>query len=250
MYKRVLICLLAALLAGCGRKNAVQQMQTGETVACTENTIQTDAAMETEASVQTVPSEEPIPEEPLQEPAPETFVRVLEWIPQMYQDLRYAGTDNFTGQQIYPFYEAYLRYGTVQKLQKVNDELARQGLSLKIWDAYRPASAQWTLWQVCPNPAFVANPERGFSGHTRGNTVDVTLVNSSGQELEMPSGFDEFSARADRNYSDCTDLQAANARLLEQVMERYGFVGYAAEWWHFSDSQSYPVEENFEPPLG
>ena len=118
---------------------------------------------------------------------------------------------------------------------------------MKIWDSFRPVSAQWKLWEVCPDPAFVANPETGFSSHSRGSTVDVTLVDDTGNELEMPTGFDNFTARADRDYSDCTETAAAHAQLLEILMEKHGFKGYSGEWWHYSDTEDYPVEENFSP---
>ena len=108
-------------------------------------------------------------------PAPEDFVRVADWIPDIYTDLRYAADNNFTGQAIYDFSDAYLRYGTVQKLAAVQETVAESGCSLLIWDAFRPASAQFRLWEICPDPAYVANPEKGFSSHSRGNTVDVTI---------------------------------------------------------------------------
>ena len=63
----------------------------------------------------------------------------------------------------------------------------------------------------------------------------------------MPTGFDDFSAKADRNYSDCTETAANNAELLEILMEKYGFTPYFGEWWHFSDTTEYPVEHVFEP---
>ena len=63
----------------------------------------------------------------------------------------------------------------------------------------------------------------------------------------MPTGFDDFSAKADRNYADCTETAANNAQILELLMEKHGFTGYAGEWWHFSDTTSYPVEKDFEP---
>ena len=159
----------------------------------------------------------------------------------------YATDRNFTGQVIYDFSDAYLRYGTVKKLEAVCADLSELGLSLKIWDGFRPVSAQWKLWEVCPDPAFVANPETGFSSHSRGSTVDVTLVDDTGNELEMPTGFDDFTARADRDYSDCTETAAAHAQLLEILMEKHGFKGYSGEWWHYSDTEDYPVEENFSP---
>ena len=135
-------------------------------------------------------------------PAPEDFVRVADWIPDIYTDLRYAADNNFTGQAIYDFSDAYLRYGTVQKLVAAQETIAESGCSLLIWDAFRPASAQFRLWEICPDPAYVANPEKGFSSHSRGNTVDVTLVTTDGQPVDMPTDFDDFTALADRDYSD------------------------------------------------
>ena len=129
-------------------------------------------------------------------PAPEDFVRVADWIPDIYTDLRYATDNNFTGQAIYDFSGAYLRYGTVQKLAAVQETVAESGCSLLIWDAFRPASAQFRLWEICPDPAYVANPEKGFSSHSRGNTVDVTLVTADGQPVDMPTDFDDFTALA------------------------------------------------------
>jgi len=187
---------------------------------------------------------------PTEPPEDADFVRVLSWIPDMEQELKYAGTDNFTGERIYPFWEGYLRYGTVKKLSRANEALAARGYRLKLWDGYRPVSAQWKLWEVCPDPTYVANPERGYSSHSRGNTVDITLVDMDGRELDMPTGFDDFTAKADRDYSDCSDIQRGNAELLEKTMEACGFTGYFGEWWHFTDTDDYPVEESFEPPLG
>ena len=129
----------------------------------------------------------------------------------------------------------------------MQEELKQRGLYLKIWDGFRPPSAQFRLWDVCPDPTYVANPNNGFSSHSRGNTVDITLVNADGRELVMPTGFDDFSKLADRDYSDCSGEAAANAMLLEELMVKHGFKPYAGEWWHFSDTQAYPVEQEFEP---
>ena len=173
---------------------------------------------------------------------------MVDYVPGIYQALMYATDRNFTGHVIYDFSDAYLRYGTVKKLASVNADLAELGLSLKIWDAFRPVSAQFKLWEVCPDPTFVADPQKGFSSHSRGNTVDVTLVDKNGRELEMPTGFDDFSSKADRDYSDCPETAASHAQLLEILMEKHGFEGYFGEWWHFSDTDKYPVEKNFSPP--
>ena len=183
-------------------------------------------------------------------PEPEAFVRITDYLPEVRIDLRYATADNFTGQVIYDFTDAFLRYGTVQKLSQAQALLAEDGYGLLVWDAFRPVSAQFRLWEICPDPVYVANPERGYSSHSRGNTVDLTLVTLEGESVEMPTGFDDFSALADRDYSDVPEEAAAHARLLEDVMTACGFQPYAGEWWHFSDTERYPVEEEFSPPGG
>lgn len=244
---RIAAFLLAMLLlSGCARQHPVQP----QTEAAA---LPTESAAGVTEPVQTQPpeTETTAPRtEPTIPPEDDALVHIRTWIPGIGQELRYAGEDNFTGQQIYPFTEGYLRYGTVKKLAAAQERLAEQGLSLKIWDAYRPVSAQWTLWQVCPDPRYVADPRQGSSNHSRGSAVDVTLVDSQGRELDMPTDFDDFSARADRDYADCTEIQAANARLLEQVMRECGFQPYWQEWWHFSDTDGYPVEGDFQPPVG
>ena len=181
------------------------------------------------------------------EPKDDEPVRVTDYIPDIYVELKYSTTDNFTGQVIYDFTDAYLRYGTVKKLADAQRELAEKGYSLKIWDAYRPVSAQFRLWEVCPDPVYVANPYAGYSGHSKGSTVDLTLVRSDGSEITMPTGFDNFSEKADRDYSDVPDEAAANARFLENTMLAHGFSCYFGEWWHFSDSTDYPILD-FTPP--
>ena len=181
------------------------------------------------------------------EPDDEDFVRVRDYIPGIIVDLRYATDNNFTEQQIYDFTELWLRYGTVKKLMLVQEELKQSGLYLKVWDGFRPPSAQFKLWEVCPDPTYVSNPNNGFSSHSRGNTVDITLVYADGTEVVMPTGFDDFTKLADRDYSDCDQAAAANAMFLEQLMIKHGFKPYSGEWWHFSDLNSYPVEQLFEP---
>lgn len=184
----------------------------------------------------------------MREPLPkEEFARVKDYIPDIIVELKYAGNDNFTGAVIYDFTDAYLRYGTIEKLKHVQEEVMQYGYSLKIWDAFRPVSAQFKLWEICPIPKYVANPYGGYSSHSKGNTVDITLVNQNGSEIELPTGFDDFSDKADRDYSDCTEEAAGNARYLEEAMQRNGFVPYSGEWWHFEDGDNYPVEEVFSP---
>jgi len=248
MRKLCTIILILLMLTGCGHRNPLEETlpeesAVAQTVPAAEaTTVPPTTLPDTSPTVQ-----ETLPTEPLPPESEDAFVRVLDYIPSACQELRYATANNFTGQVIYPFEDAYLRYGTVKKLQLVSRDLAELGLYIKIWDGFRPVSAQFTLWEIYPDPTYVANPNKGYSSHSRGNTIDLTLVDENGVELEMPTGFDDFSAKADRNYSDCTEAEANNAQLLEILMEKHGFTGYFGEWWHYSDSISYPVEHVFEP---
>lgn len=240
--KYLLLILLALLLTGCGGQEEVIKLRE------TEAAIDTAAAAETTLPPETVVVvEEPELLRPLVNPRDTDFVRVKDYIPEAVMELKYAGPDNFTGQVIYEFEDVFLRYGTVMKLKAVAHELARQGLGIKIWDGFRPVSAQFKLWEICPDDTYVADPNKGYSNHSRGFAVDLTLVDSQGREVEMPTAFDDFSARADRDYSECTSEARENAMLLQQVMEKHGFKGYWGEWWHFNDITRYEVETCFDP---
>ena len=173
MISMILIGALALTLSGCHAP-----VDAAATAPTRETTVPT--AAETQPGTSPAGIERPEPEDA-------DFVRVRDYLPDVLQELPYAGTENFTGHRIYEFTEVFLRYGTVKKLQAVCAELAGQGLTLKIWDGFRPVSAQFRLWEVCHDDTYVANPNRGFSAHSRGNTVDVTLVDSLGNELEMPT---------------------------------------------------------------
>lgn len=244
---------LALCLAGCasGAKPAVSTPGQTTPAASSAPNISTppvsSAPALTAPPVTTPAPTETLPEITQPEPQDDAFVRVLDYIPDMAVELRYATEHNFTGQRIYDFSQVWLRYGTVKKLMAVQEELRQQGLSLKLWDGFRPPSAQFRLWEAFPDSKYVSDPHKGFSSHSRGNTVDITLVDAGGKELEMPSGFDDFSALADRDYSDCPQEAAENAKLLEQLMLRHGFKAYSGEWWHFTDTQAYPVAQDFEP---
>ena len=184
------------------------------------------------------------------EPDNEDFVLITDYIPRAKVVLPYATRNNFTGTRIYDFTDAYLRYGTVKKLQAVSTELEKQGIGLIIWDAFRPVTAQQKLWDVFPDPNYVSSPTSGRRTHCRGNTVDISLYDlKTGNELNMPTEFDNFTSLADRDYSDCGTDAAENARLLERLMEINGFKPYKNEWWHFEDKVDYPIEEAFDPVI-
>ena len=241
MKKAVIIILMFMItvnLCACGGGTPHQKM--------TEPAVSAEPAPPATESVptETAPPEPEETEAAVITPEDDELVRITDYVPTIFVDLKYATSDNFTGVVIYDFTEPYLRYGTVKKLAEAQDKLSEQDCSLKIWDAYRPTNAQFNLWEVCPDPAYVADPNTGFSNHSRGNTVDVTLVLSNGDKIEMPTGFDDFSMLADRDYSDVPDAARENVAILENAMSSCGFDCYFGEWWHYSDATSYPVVEN------
>lgn len=181
--------------------------------------------------------------EPTYVPTDDELVLITDYLPDIVLDIRYATENNFTEKVIYESSDAYLRYGTLKKLIEVENELNSLGYRLLIWDAYRPTAAQWKLWEVCPDPNFVSDPNNGYSSHSRGNTVDVTIIRMDKSNAEMPSGFDEFGTKADRDYSDVSVTAAENAKLLEDIMIKHGFSGYRKEWWHYTDTVKYEIVE-------
>jgi D-alanyl-D-alanine dipeptidase len=156
------------------------------------------------------------------------------FIPQLVIDLKYATKSNFTHRILYIDPAAYARLPTAVALKKVNDELNKSGLGLKVYDAYRPYQVTKKMWKVVHDERYTANPAKG-SGHNRGAAVDVTLINiSTGEELPMPTAFDEFSEKAHHGYNNLPREVLDNRALLKTTMEKFGFVSLNTEWWHYS----------------
>ena len=233
------IVIIAAGMTACGqKKNVTTDDVSGKEMA----NIQETAAQEVTA--QEIITQEITTEK---EPEDDEYVLVNKYIPDIHVELMYATDNNFTGVRIYDFTDAYLRYGTVKKLANVQKELKEQGYSLKIWDAYRPFEAQQKLWEVYPDPNYVANPANGMKKHNLGGTVDITMVAADGSIIPMPTEFDDFSLKADRNYSDIDNEEAVNnVMILQNAMENNGFTGYQGEWWDYSDTVEYEAVD-FEP---
>lgn len=233
------IVIIAAGMTACGQKKNVT----------TDDVSEKETANIQETAAQEVTAQKIITQEITTEKEPEDdeYVLVNKYIPDIYVELMYATDNNFTGVRIYDFTDAYLRYGTVKKLANVQKELKEQGYSLKIWDAYRPFEAQQKLWEVYPDPNYVANPANGMKKHNLGGTVDITMVAADGSVISMPTEFDDFSLKADRNYSDIEDEEAVkNVMILQNAMENNGFTGYQGEWWDYSDTVEYEAVD-FEP---
>lgn len=162
------------------------------------------------------------------------LVDLLKLSPSIQLDMRYATSNNFTKQKLYSQAKCVLRKSIAIRLTQVQSDLEKQGLGLKVFDCYRPLSIQRKLWQLFPNPIYVANPAKG-SRHNRGSAVDLTLVNSQGEEQVMPSEFDDFSERAHLDYDGGSAKARQNRQILQQAMTKRGFLPFQMEWWHFDD---------------
>jgi D-alanyl-D-alanine dipeptidase len=167
-------------------------------------------------------------------------------------DIAYATPRNFTGRPVYARPGCYLHRDAAAALARAVDLAWRIGYGVKIFDAFRPSEAQWALWNFRPDPEFLADPRKG-SPHSRGVAVDLTLIRADGSELDMGTGFDEFTALSHHGVTEIAPAALANRSLLLGVMTAAGWDFYRNEWWHYQlfDSKSYPVlgDEAVSPPM-
>jgi D-alanyl-D-alanine dipeptidase len=157
-------------------------------------------------------------------------------------DIAYATPRNFTGAPIYRRALALLNPDAAAALQRAILLASPLGLRLKIFDAFRPAEAQWKMWNHTPDPEFLADPRRG-SPHSRGAAVDLTLIDRSGAELDMGTGFDAFQKQSHHSSIDISETAQRNRLLLLGLMTAAGWDFYRNEWWHYQlfDARRYPV---------
>jgi len=164
-------------------------------------------------------------------------------------DLAYAGPGNFTGRPVYARALCFLHADAAEHLKRAVQLASGMGLRLKIFDAFRPAEAQWVLWNCRPNPDFLADPRRG-SPHSRGAAVDVTLIDARGDELEMGTKFDDFSPLSHHGTSGISIEAQGNRMMLLGIMTAAGWDYYRNEWWHYQlfDSKRYALLGDAEAP--
>lgn len=159
-------------------------------------------------------------------------------------DLRYATADNFTGRPVYRRGGCYLHADTAVLLGRAAALARPLGLKLRILDAFRPAEAQWVLWNHLPDADYIADPRRG-SPHSMGAAVDLTLVEAAcGHELEMGTGFDDMRPLSWHGETGIPADAQRNRLLLLGIMTAAGFDFYRKEWWHYQLFQPrgrYPV---------
>tara|TARA_R110002072_G_scaffold228234_9_gene385278 strand:+ start:53647 stop:56025 length:2379 start_codon:yes stop_codon:yes gene_type:complete len=165
--------------------------------------------------------------------------------PTIQLEIRYATDNNFLGAKVYDQAKAKMQRPAAMALLRAHQQLSKQGLGLKVFDAYRPWSVTKVFWDATPSHLkhFVANPANG-SRHNRGCAVDLTLYDlATGEEHAMPSGYDEFTARAYPDYPGGTSRQRYYREILRRAMEAQGFAVYEHEWWHFdfAEWRAYPI---------
>lgn len=176
---------------------------------------------------------------------PSRLVDLAATDPTLRFDIRYAGTDNFMGQQIYEEPGAFLQEPAAEALGRIQASLRSRGFGLLIHDAYRPWYVTKMFWDATPpaNRTFVADPSRG-SRHNRGAAVDLTLVDlETGKPVVMTGRYDEFSSRSYSNHIGGTDEQRWLRDRLRDAMEAEGFTVFPEEWWHFDFNswRSFPI---------
>jgi zinc D-Ala-D-Ala dipeptidase len=156
--------------------------------------------------------------------------------PSIRLDIRYATANNFTGQILYDQPRAFLVRVAAEALVRAHQKALADGFGLTIFDGYRPLSVTQKLWDATPpgpKRNYVANPAKG-SRHNRGCAVDLSLHDrADGKLVAMPSGYDEFTRRAHRDFMDAAPAAIANRQRLAHYLEAEGFRGMSNEWWHF-----------------
>lgn len=161
------------------------------------------------------------------------FVNLRNYSNDFVFEMKYATSDNFLKEKVYPCDECFLRVKTIKALLAANKSFLEKGYRIKIYDCYRPKAIQKKMWKIVPDANYVANPKKG-SIHNRGGAVDISLVDSNGKELDMGTKFDFFGKEASHDYLDFSAEILANRELLKQIMQQNNFKPLNSEWWHYN----------------
>ena len=177
---------------------------------------------------------------------PSDLVELVKLDPTIKLDIRYATVNNFLGTPVYTQARAFLQRPAAEAVARASHELKAEGYGLIIHDGYRPWYVTKIFWDATPSDKhiFVADPAQG-SRHNRGCAVDLSLYDlKTGEEVVMPSGYDEMTERAYADYSGGTDAERARRALLRRAMEKQGFLINPTEWWHFDykDWKDYAIQ--------
>lgn len=175
------------------------------------------------------------------------FVELLTLDTSFVLDMKYATSDNFLKTRVYDCAQCLLRAKVAKALAHAQQKFKEKGYRIKLYDCYRPLDVQKQMWKIKPDDRYVGNPYGNGSVHNKGAAVDLTLVNSQGEELDMGTPFDYFGREAHHAYTGFPQQVLDNRKLLKQTLEESGFQPITSEWWHYSyRNNSYPVA-NFKP---
>ncbi|RJO63667.1 MAG: D-alanyl-D-alanine dipeptidase [Candidatus Omnitrophota bacterium] len=165
-------------------------------------------------------------------------------------DIRYATKYNFTGHALYPSEKCYLRRVVAEKLKRAQEMYKTKGLCIKIFDCYRPLSVQKRMWELIQDERYVANPAAG-SKHNRAAAVDLTLLDAEGNELDMGTGYDDFTPSSAPGAEGISAEARKNRAVLVKVMTECGFKPSTTEWWHYDsdDWEQYDILDTGFPQL-
>jgi len=167
---------------------------------------------------------------------PEGWV-LLESDSEFVVDLPYATTNNFTKTLVYPCMKCLVREKIAKKLDLLRPLLKQDNLKLVLRDCYRNTESQAKLWRAKPDARFVKPPWRG-SNHSRGIALDVELINSNNELLDMGTSYDDFTQRSYINSDEISLQQSINRNKLKAIMKSVGFTTIRTEWWHFDGGSS------------
>lgn len=158
---------------------------------------------------------------------------ITEFIPSAKLDIRYATKNNFTKKKIYDCAACFMRTEAALALKSIAVELEETEHYLIFYDCYRPSPYQYRLWEIVPNPNYVAPPDKG-SVHSRGLAIDLSIIDKDGNELDMGTDHDFFGVEAHQDYYDLPEQVLSNRKRLKDIMEKYGFSPIRTEWWHYN----------------
>ncbi|MDV7338117.1 D-alanyl-D-alanine dipeptidase [Terasakiella sp. A23] len=147
-------------------------------------------------------------------------------------DMKYATADNFTDEPVYTKPFCFLHEEAEGLLCEAIDIADKLGYRFRIFDAFRPSEAQWKLWNHTPDPDFLSDPRRG-SPHSRGAAIDLTLIGPDGKDLDMGTGFDEFTPLSHHGNKEISVEAQQNRILLMGIMTTANWDFYRNEWWHY-----------------
>ncbi len=175
------------------------------------------------------------------------LVDVAELDPDLVLDIQYARPDNFLGRAVYEEARCLLVPEAARRLLEAERTLRAEGYRLVVWDCYRPLSVQREMWEILPDPTYVADPAKG-SRHNRGAAVDVGLLRIDGEPVPLPTAHDDFTPRAHRDATDLPPEAVTSRERLERAMVEAGWSPLPSEWWHF-DAEGWEEHPIRDAPL-